>query len=123
MVLRCLLVDDNAGFLKAARGLLHGNGVDVVGVASSSEEAVDGARRLRPDVALVDIALGEESGFDLARRLTDAPGLERLRVILISTYAEGDFTDLIAASAAVGFLSKSELSASAIVEILERRGE
>jgi two-component system, NarL family, nitrate/nitrite response regulator NarL len=117
MSLRFLIVDDNAQFLGAARDLLERQGVDVVGVCSSGSEAVRLAGDLRPDVTLVDIDLGAESGFDVARELVDTVGA---RVILISTYAERDFTDLIAASPALGFVSKSDLSASAIREALDR---
>src|SRR5258705_13147975 len=67
MPLRCLLVDDNEAFLEAAGGLLEREGLTVAGVASSTAEALQQARRLRPDVVLVDIGLGDESGFDLAR--------------------------------------------------------
>lgn len=121
VAVRSLIVDDNASFLEAVTGLLERGGVRVVAATSTSEEAIDAARRLQPDLALIDIFLGEESGFDLARRLTELPGLDQLAVILISTYAEGDFADLIAASPAIGFLSKSELSEEAILEILGRR--
>src|ERR1700733_11574934 len=69
MPLRCILVDDSAAFLEAASLLLEREGVTVVGVASSIAEALRAARALRPDVILVDIRLGEESGFDLARLL------------------------------------------------------
>jgi DNA-binding NarL/FixJ family response regulator len=102
MTLRSIIVDDNAQFLGAARDLLERQGVDVVGVASSGAEAVRLAGDLRPDVTLVDIDLGTESGFDVARDLVEVGA----RVILISTYAERDFTDLIAASPALGFVSK-----------------
>lgn len=118
MVLRCLIVDDNPQFLEAARELLDREGIDVVGVASTGVQALERAGELGPDVTLVDIDLGDESGFDVAQRLADGEG--RSRVILISTYAETDFADLIAASPAVGFVSKSDLSASAISLILER---
>ena len=69
MPLRCLLVDDNEAFLEAASLLLEREGVIVVGVASTIAEALRQARALRPDVILVDIGLGTESGFDLARLL------------------------------------------------------
>ena len=69
MPLRCLLVDDNEAFLEAASVLLEREGLTVVGVASSIAEALRQARALRPDVILVDIGLGDESGFDLARLL------------------------------------------------------
>ena len=69
MPLRCLLVDDNEAFLEAASVLLEREGLTVVGVASSIAEALRQVRALRPDVILVDIGLGDESGFDLARLL------------------------------------------------------
>jgi DNA-binding NarL/FixJ family response regulator len=110
--LRCVIVDDNPSVLIAARGLLEREGISVVGVASNTAEALEAVAELRPDVVLVDIDLGGESGFDLARRLDGAS------VILISTHAERDYADLIEASPAVGFLAKSELSASAIRAVL-----
>jgi DNA-binding NarL/FixJ family response regulator len=118
MALRSLIVDDNTHFLAAARDLLEREGVEVVGVASSAAEALQLADELRPDVALVDIDLGEESGLDLARRLAAGDGEGRSRVVLISAYSENDFADLIAASPAVGFVPKAELSAERIEEVL-----
>jgi CheY-like chemotaxis protein len=118
VALSCLIVDDNAGFLDAARQLLERQGITVAGVASTGDEALERALALRPDVTLIDIDLGDESGFDVARRLTGAAGLEDVRVVLISMYAEKDFTDVIAASPAVGFVSKPSLSATAIHQVL-----
>jgi CheY-like chemotaxis protein len=119
MPLRCLLVDDNGAFLEAARLLLEQEGVTVVGVASSIAEALREARALLPDVILVDIGLGEESGFDLARLLTQDGRAGGAEVILISTGAEADYRELIDESPAAGFLAKSELSARAIGRILD----
>ena len=121
MDIRGLIVDDNRSFLDAARVLLEREGVTVVGMASTSAEAVREAEALRPNVILVDIALGEESGFDLARRLAEGGQSNGATVILISTHAESDFADLIAASPAAGFLPKAELSASAIRRIVDGR--
>ncbi|WP_203752853.1 response regulator [Actinoplanes cyaneus] len=111
MILRCLLVDDNQHFLAAARELLEREGLVVAGTASRTADATRLAATVRPDVALVDIKLGGESGFDLARLLT-AP------VIMISTHAGDDYADLIAASPAIGFLAKTELSADAVRRML-----
>ena len=122
MPLRCLLVDDNEAFLGAASLLLEREGVTVVGVASSIAEALRQARALRPDVILVDIGLGEESGFDLARLLAqDGRGGQGVgaEVILISTGAEADYSELIDESPAAGFLAKSELSVRDISRILD----
>lgn len=119
MGLRCLIVDDNLQFLEAATDLLQRDGVTVVGVASNIAEAVRKAGELLPDVTLVDIDLRGESGFDLALRLAASPAVQRSRVVLTSTYAEMDFADLIAASPAVGFLAKADLSGNALRDALD----
>jgi CheY-like chemotaxis protein len=118
MDLSCLIVDDSAAFLRAARGLLEREGIRVVGVASSGAQALEQAQRLYPDVLLLDIDLGGESGLELAHRLAAEPALAASRMILISTHAGEDFAELIEASPAVGFLPKAELSARAIAELL-----
>jgi DNA-binding NarL/FixJ family response regulator len=119
MALRCLIIDDSRGFCGAASNLLEGQGVMVVGCATSSAEAVQSVQALRPDVALVDIDLGAESGFDLARRLADELEGDKPRVILISTHDGQEFARLIESSPAVGFLPKTELSAERIYELLD----
>ena len=121
-MLRCLIVDDSPRFLDAARGLLERQGLTVVGVASNSAEALRRVGELRPDVTLLDIDLGGESGLELARRLHGRPGPPPAPVILISTHAEQDYAELIAASPAIGFLSKTALSADAIRGLLADHG-
>jgi DNA-binding NarL/FixJ family response regulator len=110
VLMRCLLVDDNRAFLETARGILEAQGVTVAGMASSTAEALQQADALRPDVAVVDIGLGSENGFDLARDLV----VYGISVIMTSTSAEADYADLVAESPAAGFLPKSELSAARI---------
>ena len=88
----------------------------VAGVAGNGAEAVERVRALRPDVVLIDIRLGEESGFETARRL--AAGEQAAALIMISSYAEDDYADLIADSPTAGFLAKAELSAAAIRRVL-----
>ncbi len=120
-----LIVDDDRLFLEAARVLLEREGVPVVGVVTNSVQALRLATDLRPDVILVDLMLGDESGFDLTRRLDGHTEAADPVVILMSTYSEADFADLIAESPAAGFLAKSELSAAAIRRIVDgsaRRG-
>ena len=107
MTLRCLIVDDSPRFLAAARRLLERQGMTVLGEASATAEALRLVAELRPDVVLVDIDLGGESGFELARRLDRQPGHPPAPVILISTHDEEDYADLLADSPAVGFLSKA----------------
>jgi CheY-like chemotaxis protein len=118
--IRCVIVDDSDAFIKAASVLLQREGVTVAGVASDGAEALRLAGALRPDVVLVDIGLGEESGFDLARRLARDGQGGGAEVILISARAEADYAELIAESPAAGFLVKSDLSAQAIGRLLGR---
>jgi DNA-binding NarL/FixJ family response regulator len=122
VALRCLIVDDTLSFSEAARHLLEDQGVAVVGCASSAAEAVRSVQTLRPEVALVDIELGADSGFDLARRLAEDVDGDAPRVILISTHDEREFFKLIESSPAVGFLAKTELSAERIYQLLEPAG-
>ena len=120
-MLRCLIVDDNSRFLAAARCWLEREEMTVVGLASTATEALQQAAELHPDVVLVDIDLGGESGFELANQLQGNVGLDSSRVILISAYAEEDYAELIAASSAVGFLSKAALSGQKICDLVENR--
>jgi DNA-binding NarL/FixJ family response regulator len=116
-----LIVDDSWLFLEAARDRLEREGLRVVGVAVTSAEALRRAEELRPEAVLVDVMLGGESGFELARRLAaDRDGGPA--VILISTYSAADFAGPIAESPAAGFLPKQELSADAIRRIIDGRG-
>lgn len=117
MALRCLIVDDSEQFLSSASRLLESQGLQVVGCASSGDEAVRLVAQWNPNVVLVDVQLGEEDGFELTRRLCNAPG--PTRVILISTHPEDELVDLIAESSAVGFVPKTALSAAAITELLD----
>jgi DNA-binding NarL/FixJ family response regulator len=116
--LRCLIVDDSPHFGEEARGLLEHQGISVVGVAASGDEAVRLADDLQPDLALIDIGLGDESGFDVARRLVDQPGARPPAIIFVSTYDGREFDARIAATPARGFLAKTELSADRIRQLL-----
>jgi len=113
----CLLVDDNKAYTETARRVLGRGGVKVTGTASCIAEALARASELRPEIVLIDIALGSEDGFDLARSLAGSSS-SGLAIIMISSDAEDDYADLIADSPALGFLSKAELSADGIRRIL-----
>jgi DNA-binding NarL/FixJ family response regulator len=117
-----LIVDDNWLFVDAARDRLEQGGLRVVGVAATSAEALLRAEESRPEVVLVDVMLGGESGFELARRLASHYRDGGPTVILISTYSAADFAGPIAESPAAGFLAKQDLSADAIRRIVNGRG-
>ena len=119
--LRCLIVDDNESFLEIAAASLAGDDLDVVGTAATSAEALRQVAEQRPDVVLVDINLGEESGLELARILVERFPRLASGVVLISTRAERDFGGLIKTSPAAGFVPKAELSARAVLEVVANR--
>jgi CheY-like chemotaxis protein len=121
VIMRCLLVDDNAAFIEVARRILDPNGVKVAGTASNAAEAVLRFGELRPDLVLIDVVLGDENGFDLARRLAELDAGEP-PMIMISSGAEEDYRDLLAESSALGFLSKADLSVNGIRRLLGETG-
>jgi DNA-binding NarL/FixJ family response regulator len=118
MPIRCLIVDDNSSFRREMGGLLKEEGIEVVGGATSAAEALQQIAELRPDVALIDIDLGRDSGLTLATRLRKTPGPAVPNVILISTHDGEAFAELIERSSALGFLPKTELSGTAIRRML-----
>jgi DNA-binding NarL/FixJ family response regulator len=121
MTLRCLIVDDSPRFAAAARSLLERQGVSIVGTASNGADALRLAGKLQPDVVLIDLDLGDESGLELATELSRSAAAAP-PVIFISTHAEDDYADLLAESPSVGFLPKTVLSAAAISRLLDGRG-
>ena len=114
---RSLIVDDSEPFLESARRLLESQGIEIVGTSTSGAQALELAVALAPDLALVDVELGEEDGVALAGQIhSRSPAT---RVVLISTYGYDEMHDLIATSAAVGFLPKGRLSGDAVRALLE----
>jgi DNA-binding NarL/FixJ family response regulator len=114
-----LIVDDNSSFLAASQTLLERQGMAVIGVATSAAEALERAAELKPEVILIDIELGEDSGFDLARELAQNAEVTHAKLVLISTHREEDFGELIAESPVLGFIAKSHLSRRTIQHIVE----
>ena len=111
-----LIVDDHAGFRAGARALLEADGFDVLGEADSGEAAIEEARRLGPDVVLLDIQLPGIDGFAVAQELAreaDPPA-----VVLISSRAEQAFRRRLTGSPARGFIPKTELSGECLASLL-----
>jgi CheY-like chemotaxis protein len=117
--LTCLIVDDSPEFIEAARQLLADDAITVVGVAATSDRAVSEVLALRPDLVLVDVNLGSESGLDVAERLAALPK-GGPPVILVSAETGSELAELVDASAALGFVSKTDLSGDAIRKLFAR---
>lgn len=104
-----LIVDDHDAFRVEARKFLESIGYSVVAEAADGASAVETARRLSPDVILLDVALPDIDGFIVARRLVAAGS--SAKVILISTRDARDYGGRISSCGAVGFIAKADLSA------------
>jgi DNA-binding NarL/FixJ family response regulator len=116
MAVTVLIVDDHASFRLLARRILESEGYDVVGEAADAEEAAVLARRLHPQLVLVDIQLPGEDGLTLATRLAVRPG--RPVVILTSSRDVSDYGPRVAECGARGFIPKAELTGKAINDLL-----
>src|SRR5215471_7433272 len=101
MTVRCIIVDDSLDFLDAARALLECQGISVVGIASTGAQAWRACRELQPDVVLLDVELGDETGFDVASALPHWGGPAQPQVILISAHPADEFEDMIASAPAL----------------------
>jgi CheY-like chemotaxis protein len=114
-----LIVDDHDGFRTFARGMLEAAGFTVAEAATGAE-ATEAARTFRPGLVLLDIALPDFDGFEVARRLAAAAsaGAPAPVVVLTSTREARDYGGRIAASPAAGFLPKDQLSGAALRRFL-----
>jgi DNA-binding NarL/FixJ family response regulator len=111
-----LIVDDNRGFRVSARRLLEAEGFEVVGEARDGHGAIACATRLQPDLVLLDVALPDLDGFEVAARLA-ALGVDSA-VVLTSSRAAADYGSLVTNTPARAFIHKSELSGAALVDVL-----
>jgi len=121
--LRVVLAEDDVLLRGGLAGILERSGFEIVGQAGDSTQLLTLVHEQAPALVVVDIDLGGESGLELARRLYGEADLAGSPVILISTHAERDYAELIAASRAIGFLPKTDLSADAIQDLLHSYGD
>jgi DNA-binding NarL/FixJ family response regulator len=111
-----MIVDDSERFLRAAIRRFEGSTIEVVATARNRGEAHRAAEEFAPDLALVDVGLGEEDGVALARALARDHSVP---VILISASATLASTPAVDASGARGFIPKGQLGAEAIKRLLK----
>jgi DNA-binding NarL/FixJ family response regulator len=111
-----LIVDDHKVFRASARKLLELDGFVVVGEAGDAATGTALAFKLQPELVLLDVALPDGSGFEVAAQLRGT----RSTVVLVSSRDPADFGMKAAASGAAGFISKERLTTEAIRELLEK---
>ena len=121
MTVRVVVADDHAPFRRAARAMLAASAeFQVVGEATSGEQAVTLTDALRPDLVLMDITMDGIGGIEAARSINEAH--PDTATILVSTYREGDLPGDARTCGAVGYVHKAELAANAITRLLRGRG-
>ncbi|HEY8836723.1 MAG TPA: response regulator transcription factor, partial [Dehalococcoidia bacterium] len=103
--IRVLLADDHR-LVRAGLRMLLGTqpDIDVVGEAGDGEETVVEARRLRPDIVLMDLAMPKGGGLDATRRIAES-GLP-VRVLILTAQAEGQYLLPVLRAGGSGFLLK-----------------
>jgi DNA-binding NarL/FixJ family response regulator len=111
-----LIVDDHAGFRAGAKALLEADGFEVVGEAADGPSALEQARRLAPQVVLLDVQLPGMDGFAVAERLAAEPAAPV--VVLVSSRGRGTFRGRLASSPARGFITKAEFSGESLALVL-----
>ena len=104
---RVLLADDHAAVLSQVAGVIA-NRCEIVGTVSNGIELLGAARRLAPDLILLDISMPIMDGFEALRQLK-CGGCES-KIIFLTVWEDGDFLREAMALGANGFVVKSSLA-------------
>jgi len=113
-----LIVDDHPAFRASARRLLERDGFRVVGEADDGASGIELARKLDPDLILLDVVLPDTTGFDVAEELRS----ERSEVVLVSSRTSADLGPRLDVTSALGFIPKEELTSEAVRALLDTGG-
>jgi len=121
MAVKVLIVDDQKAFRVAAHEVVTvTQGFEVVGEAETGEVSILAARRLHPDLVLMDVNLPGIDGLEASRRITAEHS--EVVVLLLSTYDPEDFAPRIARSGASAFIAKAVFGPDTLVDAWLRSG-
>jgi DNA-binding NarL/FixJ family response regulator len=116
--LRILLADDHVLIRRGARGVLQSQqGWRVVGEAGNGTEAVEKAKRLKPDVAIVDISMPELDGVQVARQIRKT--VPNTKVLVLTMHESEQLVESALGAGAHGYILKSDLTASLVKAVKE----
>ena len=121
--LRVLIADDHRLFAEALEAILATDErIEVVGQASDGEQAVELARKLGPDVVLMDVSMPVLDGFEATREIRAAG--EGIRVLMLTGSNSRDDVDRSREAGASGYVTKDRIASelvATIVEVTRRR--
>jgi DNA-binding NarL/FixJ family response regulator len=114
-VTRCLIVDDQALVREGFAAVLDAQpDMTVTGQAADGADAVAEARRLQPDVVLMDVRMPVMDGLEATRQILSAPGPPQTRVLMLTTFDLDDYVYQALRAGASGFLLKDATAAELI---------
>jgi DNA-binding NarL/FixJ family response regulator len=107
VTIRIVLADDQALVRTGFRLILEAeHDLEIVGEAGDGQEALEAARRLRPDVVLMDIQMPRLGGLEATPRVVQEVG-GRTRVLILTTFEQDDYVFEALRAGASGFLLKN----------------
>jgi DNA-binding NarL/FixJ family response regulator len=106
-VITVAVADDQPLIRTGLRTMIeHAADLQIVGEADDGEQAVELARRHRPDVVLMDIRMPRVDGIEATRRITTDPDLGKVRVLMLTTFDLDDYVYAAIRAGASGFMLK-----------------
>ena len=107
-VIRVLLADDHAIVRQGLRLILSAHSdLEVVGEAANGNEAVELAKKLHPDIVLIDVAMPDVNGIEATKRMVQAE--PRLKVLVLSMHKEAVYVREILRAGARGYILKDAI--------------
>jgi DNA-binding NarL/FixJ family response regulator len=116
--LRVLIADDHRLFAEALEAILTTDGrIEVVGQASDGEQAVELARKLDPDLVLMDVSMPVLDGFEATREIRSAS--DDVRVLMLTGSNSRADVDRSRAAGASGYVTKDRIASELVATIVE----
>jgi DNA-binding NarL/FixJ family response regulator len=110
-----LLADDSAAILRNVAKTVAEK-FEVVGAVNEGQAALDECRRLKPDVVVLDISMGDPDGIQVARKLRDSGSSSK--VVFLTVHEDADFVSAALGAGGLAYVVKSRLSTDLVPGII-----